>query len=37
MLLRAEAIKQKKILESEGDALAVKNVQNAKAELLEKT
>ncbi len=36
MLLRAEAIKEKKRLESEGDAIAIANVQNAKAESLER-
>ena len=36
MLLKAEAVKEKKRLESEGDAEAIKNVQNAKAESLER-
>ncbi len=36
MLLRAEAVKEKKRLESEGDAVAIANVQNAKAESLER-
>lgn len=36
MLLRAEAVKEKKRLESEGDSMAILNVQNAKAESLER-
>ncbi|MGN1481719.1 SPFH domain-containing protein [Porcipelethomonas sp.] len=36
MILRANAVKEKKILESEGDAMAIANVQNAKAESLER-
>lgn len=36
MLLKAEAVKEKKKLESEGDAAAIANVQNAKAESLER-
>ena len=36
MLLRAEAVKEKKRLESEGDAEAIMNVQNAKAQALER-
>jgi len=36
MLLRAEAVKEKKRLESEGDAEAILNVQNAKAQALER-
>lgn len=36
MILRATAVKEKKRLESEGDAEAIINVQNAKAESLER-
>ena len=36
MLLRAVAVKEKKRLESEGDAEAILNVQNAKAQALER-
>lgn len=36
MILRANAVKEKKVLESEGEAMAIANVQNAKAESLER-
>ncbi len=36
MILRADAVREKKIRESEGEALAITNVQNAKAEAVVK-